>query len=197
MKFHPALVATLLAVPVLFGCGTSPKATFYSLTSSNPPDTSQPAAPYRIAIGPVMVPELVDRPQMVLRIGANKVMIAEYARWAEPLKSEIPRVIAANLTFLIGGAQVSTYPQNTNADADCQVFIDLQRFDSTLGDAATLEVLWTVLLPKSGKLRGGRSAVREAAGVDGYDALVAAHARALAAVSHDIAQAIDSLRTAR
>jgi uncharacterized lipoprotein YmbA len=144
-----------------------------------------------------MVPELVDRPQMVLRIGANKVMIAEYARWAEPLKSEIPRVIAANLTFLIGGAQVSTYPQNTNADTDCQVFIDLQRFDSTLGDAATLDVLWTVRLAGSGKLMGGRSAVREAAGADGYDALVAAHARALAAVSRDIARAIDSLRTAR
>jgi len=37
----------------------------------------------------------------------------------------------------------------------------------------------------------------EAAGVDGYDALVAAHARALASVSRDIAQAIDALRTAR
>jgi len=75
--------------------------------------------------------------------------------------------------------------------------IDLQRFDSTLGDAATLDVLWTVRLAGSGKLRGGRSAVREAAGVDGYDALVAAHARALASVSRDIAQAIDALRTAR
>ena len=74
--------------------------------------------------------------------------------------------------------------------------IDLQRFDSTLGDAATLDVLWTVRLAGSGKLRGGRSVVREAAGVDGYDALVAAHARALASVSRDIAQAIDALRTA-
>src|SRR5258706_12294817 len=101
-----------------------------------------------------MVPDLVDRPQMVLRIGANKVMIAEYARWAEPLKSEIPRVIAANLTFLIGGAQVSTYPQKTNADADCQVFIDLRRFDSPLGDAATVEALWDGRLPKGRKLRG-------------------------------------------
>ena len=196
MKFHSALVATLLTAPVLFGCGTSPRATFYSLTSSNPLDTSQPAAPYRIAIGPVTVPELVDRPQIVLRTGANKVAISEYARWAEPLKSEIPRVIAANLTLLVDQAQVSTYPQNANADADCQVFIDFQRFDSTLGDAATLEVTWTVRPANSGRLRGGRSVVREAAGIDGYDALVAAHTRALASVSRDIARAIASVRAA-
>jgi len=41
-----------------------------------------------------------------------------------------------------------------------------------------------------GGVKTGQSAVREPAGGPGYDALVAAHVRALAAVSRDIAAAI-------
>ena len=89
-------LATLLAVLVLAGCGSSPKANFYTLGSDAPPPRA-PAAPYRIAIGIVTVPDLIDRPQIVTRTGANQVTIDEFARWAEPLQGEIPRVIAANL----------------------------------------------------------------------------------------------------
>jgi hypothetical protein len=34
--------------------------------------------------------------------------------------------------------------------ADCRVTIDIQRFDSVLGEAATLEVLWRVIVTGGG-----------------------------------------------
>lgn len=50
---------------------------------------------------------------------------------------------------------------------------------------------------ENGKLKAGRSLVRELDDVDGYDALVAAHDRALAAVSRDIATALRKLAFSR
>jgi uncharacterized lipoprotein YmbA len=187
-------LATVLAAAVLAACGSSPKANFYTLSSAVPPQQVPMAtAPYRIAIGAVTVPDVIDRPQIVTRTGANQVTIDEFARWAEPLQGEIPRVIAANLSREVPGALVFTYPQSASMDADCRLLIEVQRFDSAPGDSATLEVLWT-LRPAKGASSSGRSVAREAAGGPGYDHLVAAHGRALAAVSRDIAAAVQAVR---
>ena len=187
-------LAAVLATAALAACGSSPKANFYTLSSAAPPPPAPAAtAPYRIAIGAVTVPDAIDRPQIVTRTGTNQVTIDEFARWAEPLQGEIPRVIAANLSRDVPGALVSTYPQSAGMDADCKVLIEVQRFDSAPGDAATIEVLWT-LRPAKGASSSGRSVTREATGGPGYDPLVAAHSRALASVSRDIAEAVRALR---
>jgi len=186
-------LAALLAAAALAGCGSSPKSTFYTLSSGVPPQQAAATAPFSVAIGALTVPDVVDRPQFVTRTGANQVTLDEFARWAEPLQREIPRVIADNLTRELNGALVSTYPQSANISADCKVLLEVQRFDSAPGDAATIEVLWTVR-PAKGEAKSGRSVVREAAGGAGYDALVAAHSRALASVSRDIAAAVRAVR---
>jgi len=186
-----ALATALLVAATLAGCGAPIKERFFTLSSGATPAGAGAAATYSVAVGPVSVPELVDRPQLVLRVGPNEVMIAEQSRWAEPLKIEIPRVIAGNLSQLLN-ARVSAYPQTTGSDADYKVTVDVQRFESTLNDAATLEALWTVR-PVKGAAKSGRLMVREATGAPGYDALVVSHGRALAAVSRDIAEAIRSM----
>jgi uncharacterized lipoprotein YmbA len=184
----------LLLALVLAGCASSPKERFYTLSSGA---VRQPAAPpgaypaaYRVAVGPVTVPALVDRPQMVLRDGAHRVTLAEQSRWAEPLKDSIERVVAGNLDLLLDGARVAAASQGAAAAACYRVLLDVQRFDSALGEAATLEVLWTVRAADDSVAAAGRSAIREPAGGPGYDALVAAHDRALVALSREIAAAM-------
>jgi hypothetical protein len=185
--------ALLLAAVVLAGCSSPPKTSFYTLTPAAAPARAESKAPaYSVAIGSVGIPESLDRPQVVLRTGANQLQISEFERWAGPLKSEIALAIAENLKPLLGGASVFTYPQGMSADVT--VSVDVQRFDSALGEAATVEVLWQVR-PVKGAARSGRSLVREAAGGPGYDALVAAHGRALAAVSGELAAAIRAARS--
>jgi len=182
---------------VLAGCGGSPEARFYTLSTGSASQNAAPATAgirHSVAIGPVTLPEIVNRPQLVVRVGANRVAVAEEHRWAEPLKSEIPRVIAENLTTLLDGWQVSAYPQTASDRADYQVVMDIQRFESTLGQTVVIEAIWTVRRSPDGQPRTGRSLVREQTGGEGYDALVAAHSRALATVSHDIAEAIRSTR---
>jgi uncharacterized lipoprotein YmbA len=186
-----------LVLLALAGCGSSPRERFYTLGAGPVHTRTQgAAAAYSVGVGPVTVPTIVDRPQIVLRTGANRVSLAEQSRWAEPLKDSIPRVIAGNLAQLLNADHVSAYPQAMSSDADYQVQIDVQRFESAPGDAATIDVLWSV--QAAGETRKeGRSLVREAAGGNDYDALVAAHDRALLAVSRDIASAIHEAASRR
>lgn len=187
------LPALLLAASVLAGCSSPPKTNFYTLNPAmSAPARADAKLPYSVAIGPVGIPESLDRPQMVVRAGANQVTIAEFERWAGPLKSEIALALAEHLKPLLGGASVFTYPQGLNAEVT--VSIDVQRFESVLGEAATVEVAWQ-LRPVKGAPRSGRSVAHEAATGAGYDALVAAHTRALASVSRDIAAAIRAAQT--
>ncbi len=181
------------------GCGTTPKARFYTLSAV--PAAALGAAPravagYGVAVGPISVPEAVDRPQIVVRLSPSQVEISELHRWAAPLKSEIPRVIAEHLTRLLDSARVWAYPSAAGPETDYRVLLDIERFDSAPGDTVAIDALWTVRRVSGGAPRSGRSSVRERTAGEGYDGLVAAHERALAAVSRDIAQAIRELRAA-
>ena len=189
-----ALIAAMLAIAALTGCGTSPKSHFYTLSSGAALERSEAKAQYTVAIGPVTVPDIIDRPQIVTRSGPNQMQIAEFERWASPVRSEISRVIADSVMQQLDGAYVYLYPQNLSSNADYQVLLEVQRFDAKLGDAVSVEALWVVRPAQGGAVKNGRSAVREPTKGDGYDALVAAYSRALTAVSRDIAEAIRSAR---
>jgi uncharacterized lipoprotein YmbA len=153
-----------------------------------------PILDYSVAVGPVFVPDAVDRPQFVLRISGAEVRIAEQVRWAEPLKEGIARAVAANLAHALENGRVSPRAQPATGEPDYRVILDVQRFDSALGEAATLEVMWTVHRTKNGDRQTGRVRLQEAVESAGYEGLVAAHARALAGVSRGIANAIRSSR---
>ncbi|NPT61126.1 PqiC family protein [Paraburkholderia elongata] len=183
------LLAIALAVATLAGCA-SPKADFYTLSAEAPGDSARPATPVTVLIGAVSVPELVDRPQIVVRAGANQVTMNEFARWADSLKSQIPRVIAADVAQDLNSPRVSAYPMAGDQAAVYRVQIDVQRFDATLGDAVTVDALWSVSSPGKRAPLSGRSTVREPCSGAGYDALVAAYSRAFATISRDIATAI-------
>jgi uncharacterized lipoprotein YmbA len=188
-----ALAATLL---FLCACslGTSPPERFFTLASE--PASAAPAsantAAYLVVVGPVTIPEIVDRPQLVTSAGANRVEIAEQARWAAPLKSEIPRVIADHLARQLEGARTATSDERGAGAPDYRVIVDVQRFDSSPA-GATIQASWAIRMKEGVAPLTGRSVVAEPAGA-GFDALVAAHSRALARVSSEIADAIRASR---
>ena len=184
--------AVFLTISSLTGCGSS-RETYHTLSvgaAVNGATSASGESAYSIAVGPITLPEVVDRPQIVLRTGPNEVTFVELHRWAGPLKSEIPRIIADNLAAELNVKQVAAYPQSAGDNADYRVLVDIQRFDSTMGESVTIDALWTVKRVSDGVLRTGRSTARESSGGGTYDAVVAAHSRALATISHEIAEAI-------
>jgi uncharacterized lipoprotein YmbA len=184
-----AFILMCSAVLSMAGCAGSPKSKFYTLSAVGPVQSAPAASAVPIAIESVTVPELVDRPQMVVRVDATRVEIDEFSRWAEPLKSQIPAVIAEDLTRLVPGARVSVYPQRADDGAVYRVSVDVQRFESAPGTMAGIAVLWSVR-PPTGTAVSGRTVVHEPVAGGGYDALVDAHNRAIGAVSADIARSI-------
>jgi len=195
-EFLAPLQACLLAA-TLAACAGSPATHFYTMSAAGDGFGAAGGvieATYSVAVGPVTVPDLIDRPQMVVRVATNQVKIVEAHRWAQPLGSEIARVVAADLGKLLGSARVSSHAENASANADYRVLLDVQRLDAALGDAVTIEAQWELRSRADGKRHIGRSHFRQAVSGQGYDSLVAAHADVLAFVSRDIAQAIQALR---
>ncbi|SAL67292.1 PqiC family protein [Caballeronia humi] len=186
------LAAVVLVLVLIGGCSTSPSAAFYTL-SAVPPVVAAPTTPppISIVIDAVTVPDLVDRPQFVLRTGATQVTIDEYARWAAPLRSQISRVLAADLAQAVPGALVAGNAQHPDNAQAYRVRVDVQSFESAPGEMAAIVVLWSVRPPRGATITG-QTFAHEAARTADYDALVDAHSRALATVSSDIAGAIRS-----
>jgi uncharacterized lipoprotein YmbA len=137
------------------------------------------------------VPAVVDRPQFVVQVAPNRVTVDEFHRWAAPLDDGIARAVAGNLAALLGTPDVAAAPL-ANFDPTYRVTINVQRFESIRGEAVVVDAAWAVRKTGSTEARAGRTLARETVQDDSYEALAAAHSRALATVSGDIAAAIRS-----
>jgi uncharacterized lipoprotein YmbA len=185
-----AIVSVCVVVTFAASCA-SPASRFYTLSAATAPTTT--SSNLSIVVGPVSVPAVVDRPQIVVTTGPNQVRPEEFNRWASPLQNNISRVVAENLVAMLGTPRVILFSQTLGVDPDYRAAIEVQRFESAPGEAATLDAVWTVSRTKDGKSQTGRTTLREVASDKGYDALAAAHSRGLARLSRDIADAVGAL----
>jgi uncharacterized protein len=177
------LAAALLAA----ACSSAPSH-FYTLDPTAI-DAGGPAVRRAILVGPVSVPAAVDRPELVVQIAPNRVDIDEFNRWAGPLGDAIARTVAADLVTLLGTPDVVSGPLASFVP-DYRVTIDVQRFESLPGRAIRLDAVWVVRPTAGGRVRSGRTTTSEALASPDYAAIAAAHSRALATLSADVAAAI-------
>lgn len=182
-----ALLGVLLLAAA---CARTPPVTYYHLSTVDPGKPNIPAPPLGeaiIGIGPVQLPEYLDRPQIVNREGANQLQLAEGDRWAEPLTVSIPRTIRENLAAALGTEQFLIFPWGEAVDY--QVVIEIVRFEGEGYRMAQLEAIWsiqdsqgTVILPSR------RSDYQEPVTRAGSEGLVQALSQALASFSREIAR---------
>jgi uncharacterized lipoprotein YmbA len=189
-------LCTLLII--IGGCGRTQTARFYTLNALTDPPTERQAAPaarsVAVGLGPIRLPEYLDRPQIVTRISPNEVRFAEYHRWAGPLAGDLSSTLAENLSILLGTDRIALYPWKATTPIDCRVEIEVSRFDGKPGDSVVLESQWIVFSGDRRRVLGtSTSSLREPVNGKGCEALVAAQSRALAALGREIAEAIRSL----
>ena len=191
----------LLAVCIatLLGCATTTPSRFYTLTPMKTADGSSPAAPFEegaiLAVGPVRLPEYLDRPQIATRSEGNEIRLHETERWAGSLQEDVSRVLVENLSALLAGKRVNvvrwTSAMQTMAPFRNRMAIEILRFEGSVGGTVVLKARYALLGPDGKKvIAAGESTVREPAGGSDYDSLVAAMSRALAAFSREIAAAV-------
>ena len=190
MRLVAGTVILMSVASVLAGCA-SPPARFYTLNATA--TTATTPLKVSVAVGPVSVPAAVDRPQIVVREGANELALDEFNRWAAPLQDSIARVVADNLVALLDTPRVTLFGQSLNLDVDYRVQIEIRNFDSAPGKYVGLDAVWSVRKMKTGKVDTGRTSLHTTVSDPGYDAVAAAHSRTLAHMSDDIAKAIRAL----
>ena len=175
-------------------CADSQPTRFYTLSplaasSRGASPTTMPDL--TVGVGPVTLPTYLDRPQLVTRAGGNRMVLADFDSWVEPLQGMFTRVLGENLALLLGTDDVLLLPQNRDFALDRQVEVDVTRFDVDNVGNAVLDAKWWVYGRDGDELlRSGRSTISEPAAVDDYTAAAAALSRALGAMSTEIAQAI-------
>ena len=197
------------SIPVLFmavltvaGCrSAAPSAEFYTLTplnSHDAPEATLPADSLAVGIGPLVIPKMIDRPQIVQRTGPNKIQVDEFHRWAGALHEDFLQVLTTNLAGLLQTNLVAAYPWEDYFEPDYRIFIDVRRFDGELGQDVVLDVTWTVTGGSARDVLLVRRSVLRAP-VDGmeYSDLVAAKSGLLADLSREMAREIKILRQAR
>lgn len=190
-------VGVTLIIGSMSGCLSSPPTHFYTLSVETPTghQTAGRSA-LRIAIDPMTIPEVVDRPQFVVRSGPNTVSFIEDHRWAESLKREIPRVLAENMGRLLGTDEVWASSQHRSGPVGYRLSVDLPKFETNSGKEVLLEALWTIkrALPDGEDQRKtGRSSVHLSVDGEGYQAIASTYSRALAVMSEEVVDAIRSM----
>ncbi len=179
-------------LPILGGCMGSEPARFYTLSTIGDEAASHQAATavngVSFGVAPVILPDYLDRPQIVTRIGLNELQVAEYDRWAGSLGENITMVVRENLSSLLGTDHVFSYPWNSPSGNDYKVAVRIIRLEGIPSGSVVLRAMWSVW-----RVRGNESIItreaeyKETMTAAGYDAMVAAMSRALANMSRDIA----------
>ena len=184
------------------GCISSAPSRFYLLqptemdkeTRSEIKNAKVKNTPIALGIGPVEIPEYLCRPQIVTMLDDSVIQIAEFDRWAEPLKSNILRVITENLSHLLNTNQITTFPWKNSLPKEYQIEIKLLRFDGKLGNDLFLNTLWRIVDSKTTKsLVIERTEIREPTKLSDYKSFVNAQNRALATLCKEIAVALNTI----
>lgn len=193
-------IVCFFMVMALIGCvagGPSQPSRFYTLT---PLDDAKTAAQKEageqcvaIGVGPVEIPEYLNRAQIVTRESPNELKLAEFDRWAEPLNDNITRVLAENLSDLCV-EPVMIFPWRAPIRVDFKVEMGVIRFDGMLGENVTLIVLWGIFGEGGDKLVVAKRSVYVEPLTDStFEVLVAAKSRAVSKLSRDIADEINAI----
>ena len=189
----------LMALAFLAGCrSATPPVEFYTLSPLTVLDPADKIAGLggniAVGIGPLQMPKINDRPQIVTRIGPNRINVDEFHRWAGSVYEDFLRVVTMNLATLLQSDLVAAYPWEDYFDPDYRVYLEVQQFDGRLGQQVQLVITWTITGRQARQiLLVRKSVIREPVQGEGYDAFVAAKSRILATLSRQIARGIKAV----
>jgi uncharacterized lipoprotein YmbA len=126
------------------GCGSSPSAIYYSMAST--PGVPQAGWAHLIQLRRPALAGYLDRAEIVSRVVAYRLHVAQGESWSEPLGDMIGRLVGEDLSERLPGSIVFTEASPISADPDAVVSLDIQRFD--VGADSTLRLLAEFTLEK-------------------------------------------------
>jgi uncharacterized lipoprotein YmbA len=200
---RPMLLILIFAVlaPACVKLGKSSPSSFYVLSSAA--DTSEfssasslPSRPV-VGIRPVVLPQVLERPHLVIQRSQNEVEIVQSQRWGEPLEDGIERVLVENLVSMIPTRSVFTIPTQVRRDFDFWLGLEIFQYGYTGEGTVILLGRWTINRGAEGEILAQRTseiqedlAPTEGADEIDYTQVAAAMSRALRRLAREIATEI-------
>ena len=137
-------IAYLLLICLLGACGSTPRSNYYMLSADAEAATAAISADDTVSLGikPIEIPAYLDRSEMVSNRDDNRLAIAEYQRWAEPLEDGIERVLMINLSTLLN-ARIQVFPWPRNSQPTYSVQLRVMQL-SVNNSIAELVAQWSV-----------------------------------------------------
>jgi len=192
--------SALLSAVICCGCiGGGGNIAYYTLHAANEgPQAleSRKTSPLVIGLGPVALPEYLDRAAVVTRMGPNRLKVNDGHRWAGSLQSEILRELAVHLERLVPVKEVAVFPWDTRIEPDLRFRVQIQTFEGRLGGQVALRAAWSLTPGQSDQPAVRRvTVIQEDVKGRSFEDLVAAMGSALAHLSAEMANAV-SMATA-
>jgi len=188
-----------LVAGILQACSGSAPSRFYVLTPQVAAPSDAPMQNIAIGVGPVVIPQYLDRPEIVTRTSDNRLDLGEFDHWGGRLGDNVTRALAEDLSSLLHTDRVAIFPWTDATGLGQQVIVDITQFERDPAGNVVLSAFWSIVDAQSGTLLTNRRStiqkpVAAASGTaTGYDETVAAMSQALGALAEEIAAAIQQL----
>ena len=187
-----AYLTIVVGVMILTACGRTPPAKFYTLQPLEQAPINNSISPdVALAVGPVAIPESMDRAEIVTHDADNAVSFSEFHRWAGSLQKSIASVLAQNIGSLLKTERITPFTKENIFQPSHRVVININRYESRLSKEFLLNATWSIKDLEGRKpLLIHNSIIREPLTSATYEELVAAQSKALAELSQQIATGI-------
>jgi uncharacterized lipoprotein YmbA len=135
----------LLICSACIRLGAEPQpARYYLLAPQEETQSSYAMDNLKLALGPISFPPYLDRPQLVTRNSRNEIVVAEFDRWAEPLRDNLLRVLKENLARKLIGATISDYPWQPTDQRGLNLQLTINQFDAVLQQQSSVDIRWVL-----------------------------------------------------
>jgi uncharacterized protein len=176
-----------VALGLLNACA-SPREHLYTLDDALEQTSVATGARPTVVVGPISLPELIDRPQLVVRSSKYDIVINEQERWAAPLKDQLPRLLAAELSRRVADRRFAAASSSAINSPTAHLLIDIWSVDMAHDSGVRLTAHW-VYRPASSQESAieGDSVAHTEIVLGGYIGYVDALRRAGIAIADDVA----------
>ncbi|CAO3438702.1 PqiC family protein [Azospirillum doebereinerae] len=181
--FHGMRRAALAGLLLALAACQTPNDRLYTLAVL-PGTGAAGVTPATLALGSVALPPLVDRPQIVRRIDANRVEALEFDRWAEPLADGLRATLAGDLAARLPGRSVLPVAGAAPGAGVAVLSVTILKFEAEANGRVVLDAQWAL---GSGPRRRDTLEVQAANGEPA--ALVAAMSQAVALLADRVVAA--------
>ena len=188
-------LATASLLSVGMGCTSAP-IRYYTLTPPADRAASVGNTGMAVEVRVTHIPQQLQHSELMVRTGPTAVTLLENERWASPVKEEIKESLRLELQRRLArsAGSISVY-------AKLSLELDVQQFEAQFAQRAWLEASWHATLtpadPRSTDTRTATCTFHAEQEIQGgYNAIVDAYQRDIAALADAIVATLSNLKNA-